>query len=162
MSSRHRWVPEVHLPLRAGQTGTFLGVYNANGRWVGGDRARQQFTGRTRVRGMRNGTRFRNETIGVTYEFNGLWQPVLVEEPDACRYCDAPQRNHCQRYTPLSGVGTHGWVAPTDQQRLHRMRWRRYLTASRYLSNSLVRRVIVHPDVVPFTLAAPKKTRRSP
>lgn len=44
-------------------------------------------------------------------------------EPNACRYCDAPQRMHCQRY--VDAVGWHGWVEPTDGQRLTRMRARR-------------------------------------
>lgn len=108
---------------------------------------------------MRNGTRFRNETVGVTYEYSGMWHPVLVEDPNGCRYCDAPQRDHCRRW--VSWAGNHGWTEPTDQQRLHRMQWRRHLAAPRYLRNSLARRVITYPDVVPFTLAQPKKTRRT-
>lgn len=44
-------------------------------------------------------------------------------EPDSCRHCDVPQRMHCQRY--VVGIGRHGYVAPTDAQRLARMLGRR-------------------------------------
>jgi hypothetical protein len=157
MSSKHRWFAEPYLPLRSGQVGRFLGVYNSiTGRKIREHRVGERFTGHQQVRGVPDGARFRNETIGVTYEFAGMWRPVLVTDPNGCRYCDRSRRLHtCNAWADQPGVGLHEWTEPTDQQRLHRMQWRRYLTAPYH------RRVVSCPDLVPFTLAAPKKTRRA-
>lgn len=43
--------------------------------------------------------------------------------PNGCRHCGADKQNHCQRSG--RGVGMHGWVEPTDAQRLARMKTRR-------------------------------------
>lgn len=51
----------------------------------------------------------RHQTVGI--------------DPDACQHCGVPQQRHYQRWT--GGVGRHGWTAPTDAQRLARMRARR-------------------------------------
>jgi hypothetical protein len=61
---------------------------------------------------------------------------MIIADPDACRHCDIPQRMHCQRYT--DSVGWHGWAAPTDQQRLTRMRARR---AGHTMNIYLIKRV---------------------
>ncbi|GGM75990.1 hypothetical protein GCM10012275_53370 [Longimycelium tulufanense] len=44
-------------------------------------------------------------------------------EPNACRWCHAPQREHYQRWK--RPVGWHRFAHPTDAQRLTRMRARR-------------------------------------
>lgn len=125
---QQRYIVRPLLPLRDGQEGRFLGVYNARGRYIAGIYHGQRFTGECQVRGVRRGARFRNETLGITFEFSGvMWEPILVDEPNACRHCDTPQRDHCQRWIDQPGVGSHGWIPPTDTQRLHRMRWRRFL-----------------------------------
>jgi hypothetical protein len=49
----------------------------------------------------------------------------VTVDPDACFWCDVPQREHCQRWR--SAVGWHGWVEPLDALRLLRMRARRAL-----------------------------------
>jgi hypothetical protein len=43
-------------------------------------------------------------------------------EPNGCRHCGIPEREHVQRWKPA--VGWHKWAAPTDSQRLQRMRAR--------------------------------------
>lgn len=43
--------------------------------------------------------------------------------PNGCRHCGADKQDHCQRSSPE--VGSHGWVEPTDEQRLTRMKTRR-------------------------------------
>lgn len=161
-----RYVTKPFLPLRAGQVGRFVGVFNDAGRNVGYCYRNRAFTGPCDVRGVPVGARFRNETIGVTYQFNGgMWHPVPVSDPNGCRYCDASNRvgspradhghSHAQRYVNQPGVGTHGFTEPTDQQRLHRMQWRRYHSVRRGRGMRM-------PDIVPFTLAAPKQTRKTP
>jgi hypothetical protein len=40
-------------------------------------------------------------------------------EPNACRHCDVPEREHYRRYT--DAAEWHQWAAPTDQQRKERM-----------------------------------------
>ncbi|MEU6054187.1 hypothetical protein ABZ829_27675 [Streptomyces xanthochromogenes] len=42
--------------------------------------------------------------------------------PNGCRFCGIAQRVHGRQYTPEQGW--HAWTAPTDQQRLDRMRAR--------------------------------------
>jgi len=148
-----RYIRKPHLPLRNGQEGRFLGVFDSDDHWIGSCFIEARFTGPKAVRGIPDGARFRNETIGVTYEFRGLWMPVAVAEPNACRYCDIPRRDHGQHWVPQPGVGRHGFTEPTDQQRLHRMQWRRWYDGKVVLSS---------PDKMPFTLAKPKKTRRTP
>lgn len=44
-------------------------------------------------------------------------------EPNACRHCGVAEREHYQRWT--AEAQWHGWTAPTDAQRLARMRARR-------------------------------------
>lgn len=49
-------------------------------------------------------------------------EPRLVE-PDACRWCSVPRREHVSLWKPP--VGWHQWAEPTDAQRLERMKARR-------------------------------------
>lgn len=49
--------------------------------------------------------------------------PPPVDPPNGCRWCGVDYQVHCQR--AHVDVGIHGWVAPTDAQRLARMRARR-------------------------------------
>lgn len=146
MSSKNKIVASLWLPLREGQQGRFLGIFSENGRRISSSFRGERFIGAQQVRGAPNGARFRNETIGVTFEFRGLWYPVKVDDPNGCRFCDWPQHDHGNNaWIDQPGVGSHPWTAPTDQQRLHRMRWRRYLSTRG--------RGSVMPDKVPFTLA---------
>lgn len=146
MSGKNKIVASLWLPLRTGQQGRFLGLYSENGRRIGHCFRGDRFTGIQQVRGAPHGARFRNETVGVTFEFNGLWQPVPVDDPNGCRYCDRSKRLHtCNAWADQPGVGAHSWTAPTDQQRLYRMQWRRYL--------SVRGRGSVMPEKVPPTLA---------
>lgn len=48
-------------------------------------------------------------------------RPIPV--PNGCRWCGADRQDHCQRSAPF--VGSHGWVEPTNKQRLTRMKARR-------------------------------------
>lgn len=48
---------------------------------------------------------------------------TTIPAPNGCRYCGADKQNHCQRSG--RGVGIHGWVEPTNKQRLTRMKARR-------------------------------------
>lgn len=50
-------------------------------------------------------------------------------EPNGCRWCGAGEREHYNRWTV--GRGLHLWAAPTDAQRLARMRARPRLTDTR-------------------------------
>lgn len=133
MSSRSR--PSILLPLMHGHTGRFLGIYSPEGRWMGrncfGSRVKPlRFTGITNLPDVPEGAWFRNETMGITYRFDGdlYWDAVKVDEPDACRYCDTPRRRHGQSLNCAQpGIGWHSWTPPTDRQRLTRMRWRRTL-----------------------------------
>ena len=65
----------------------------------------------------------------VSKDANGRWLPKIRHRadnpptPDGCRWCGYDQYGHCQRWVP--GRGFHGWTAPTDAQRLARMRARR-------------------------------------
>lgn len=43
--------------------------------------------------------------------------------PNGCRHCGIDKPNHVQRWA--REVGIHGWVEPTDAQRLERMKARR-------------------------------------
>jgi len=49
--------------------------------------------------------------------------PRTLPTPDSCRHCDEPERIHGNQWTP--NVGLHLWEAPTQAQRLERMRQRR-------------------------------------
>lgn len=40
--------------------------------------------------------------------------------PNGCRHCGTGRREHARRWT--AGVGWHTWTAPSDQQRIARMR----------------------------------------
>jgi len=44
-------------------------------------------------------------------------------DPNACRWCGIPERQHYQQWKPP--VGWHKWTPPTDEQRLDRMHARR-------------------------------------
>jgi hypothetical protein len=44
-------------------------------------------------------------------------------EPNGCRHCGVPEGEHGRRWKADAGV--HAWMAPTDGQRLQRMRARR-------------------------------------
>lgn len=44
-------------------------------------------------------------------------------DPNACQWCGQPERLHGSRWVEF--VGRHQWTAPTDGQRLARMRARR-------------------------------------
>ncbi|GGM77297.1 hypothetical protein GCM10012275_54960 [Longimycelium tulufanense] len=44
-------------------------------------------------------------------------------DPNACRWCNVPEREHYQRWKPP--VGWHRFQQPIDAQRLMRMRVRR-------------------------------------
>lgn len=44
-------------------------------------------------------------------------------DPNACRWCGIPGREHGQRWNPDAGV--HTWAEPTNEQRLGRMQARR-------------------------------------
>jgi hypothetical protein len=46
-----------------------------------------------------------------------------IPAPGGCRHCGADRQDHCQRYAP--DVGRHGFVEPTDEQRLARLKARR-------------------------------------
>lgn len=148
-----RYICEVYLPLRRGQVGRFLGIFDRDGTalrthggYLRGHRLGERFTGSQQLRGMPDGAWFRNETVGVTFEYNGcLWEPVLVDNPNGCRYCDHPQRGHGNNWIDQPGVGRHHWTPPTDQQRKHRMQWRRYFDVRG--------RGSMMPTTVPFTLA---------
>lgn len=111
-----RWVNEPFLPLRDGQRGHFLNCFRG-----------KHFINMQQTRGMREGARFRNATIGVTFEYRNLqWMPVDVDAPDGCRYCDTPRHKHARLWSGEHGVSFHTWTAPTNRQRLYRMRWRRW------------------------------------
>lgn len=47
----------------------------------------------------------------------------MTATPNGCRWCGIEQREHMQRWKPPAGW--HKWEAPTDVQRLARMRARR-------------------------------------
>lgn len=47
----------------------------------------------------------------------------MTASPNGCRWCGVEARDHVQRWT--DAIGWHRWVAPTDAQRLERMRTRR-------------------------------------
>lgn len=47
----------------------------------------------------------------------------MSDAPNGCRWCGADRQDHYQRWT--AEAGRHGWTAPTDAQRLERMRARR-------------------------------------
>lgn len=47
----------------------------------------------------------------------------MTAQPGGCRHCGVPQQDHFQRWT--AEAGWHTWTAPTDAQRLDRMRARR-------------------------------------
>jgi hypothetical protein len=48
--------------------------------------------------------------------------PLVIPEPNACRWCGVPEGRHFSRWYPI--IGRHVWIAPTDGQRLARMRTR--------------------------------------
>jgi hypothetical protein len=88
----------------------------------------------------------RNAT-GTVIGCRALAQPVLphpqdpqespvpgprVATPDGCRFCGITQRVHGRQHVPEQGW--HAWMAPTDQQRLDRMRARRDQEARRLLT----------------------------
>ncbi|MCV7210787.1 hypothetical protein [Mycolicibacterium canariasense] len=43
--------------------------------------------------------------------------------PNGCRWCGREQRTHALEWDDSAGY--HGWVAPTDDQRVERIRTRR-------------------------------------
>lgn len=43
--------------------------------------------------------------------------------PSGCRWCGTEQRSHGQRW--IKSAGMHMWTAPTNEQRLARMKARR-------------------------------------
>lgn len=46
--------------------------------------------------------------------------------PNGCRWCGTDRQIHAQRWHPDAGEnGWHGWTAPTNEQRLARIRARR-------------------------------------
>lgn len=47
----------------------------------------------------------------------------MTADPNACRWCGIPEREHVQRWKPEASW--HKWTAPTNEQRLERMRARR-------------------------------------
>lgn len=49
--------------------------------------------------------------------------PTRDPTPDGCRECALPGRGHYRRWT--RSVGWHGWIEPSDAQRLARMKARR-------------------------------------
>lgn len=51
--------------------------------------------------------------------------PEPAPTPNACRHCGIDYLTHCSRWH--ASVGRHQWTAPTDAQRLERMRARRRL-----------------------------------
>lgn len=112
----------MRLPLRDGDVGRFLGQYYDGQR----DQAEVEETKWVPERAL-----FRNATVGVTFRWNGIsWEPdELVGDPNGCRHCDHPKRDHCQSWVPV--VGIHGFVEPTDEQRLERMQRRRVLSPKR-------------------------------
>lgn len=48
--------------------------------------------------------------------------------PDGCTHCGIDARDHAQRWT--RDVGWHGYVPPSDAQRLQRMQTRRTTTTT--------------------------------
>ena len=46
-----------------------------------------------------------------------------LPDPDGCRHCGQPKRDHMQRWTDQAGW--HKWTEPSDEQRLKRMKARR-------------------------------------
>jgi hypothetical protein len=66
-----------------------------------------------------------------TPDFAG-WREVDLPDtaaaaPDGCRWCGDERFHHGSQYTP--GIGLHSWAAPSDRQRLERMRARRAAAA---------------------------------
>lgn len=117
------WIPPAtRLPLRDGDVGRFLGhEYD-------GQRS-DPVLEETKL--VPKHAQFRNATIGVTFRWNSNdhWVPNdRVNDPNGCRHCDMSRRDHCQGWVPV--VGIHGFVEPTDEQRLERMRWRYLLRAT--------------------------------
>ncbi|GHE33131.1 hypothetical protein GCM10017673_40080 [Streptosporangium violaceochromogenes] len=54
----------------------------------------------------------------------------MTASPNGCRWCGVEAHDHAQRCTDTTDdtgrrVGWHKWAAPTDAQRLERMRTRR-------------------------------------
>lgn len=61
--------------------------------------------------------------MGPLIEQGLLTDTSKLTPPNGCRHCGLPERGHFQRWT--RDAGWHGWTAPTDAQRLERMRARR-------------------------------------
>lgn len=53
----------------------------------------------------------------------------VIPNPNACRHCDTDERDHCRIWHPVAGF--HNWEAPTDRERLFRMKARRLLRLER-------------------------------
>lgn len=111
----------MRLPLRDGDTGRFLGhLYD-------GQRNQPELE---ETKWVPDFALFRNATVGVTFRWTSIWEPTeLINEPNGCRHCDHPKRMHCRGWVPV--IGIHGFVEPTDEQRLERMQWRRILRPER-------------------------------
>lgn len=56
------------------------------------------------------------------------WSNGNPPTPNGCRWCGAPERGHCGRWT--NGAGWHQWTPPTAAQRITRMRARRAAKAT--------------------------------
>jgi hypothetical protein len=65
----------------------------------------------------------RDPATGLRYSPSYWTQTRQVPPPNGCRYCGFEQRQHPTMWKP--SVGWHRWIAPTDAQRLSRMKARR-------------------------------------
>jgi len=85
------------------------------------------------LRNASNGVRYRNDTLGIVFQWDsgGWWRPVGDLAPNGCRHCGVSKREHCQLWSSQDGIGWHGFIEPTDVQRLERMQWRRILAPQR-------------------------------
>jgi hypothetical protein len=65
----------------------------------------------------------RNPATGMRCTPSHWTQSGQIPTPDGCRWCGHDRRGHAQSWKP--SAGWHKWTAPTDAQRLARMKARR-------------------------------------